>query len=82
MHHNTNSELIALASDLTPFGDALKKGSRELWKESQQKSLEASIGTIKEVKKRWFWQPGHDYLVEWGGGQKSWHLSKHLKAAQ
>ena len=81
-HHDTNSKLIAFASDFTPVANTLKKASNELWTESQDRSLEASIGTIKEVRQRWFWQPGHDYLVEWGEGEKSWHLSKHLKPAQ
>lgn len=81
-HHNTNSRLIAFISDRISFGKELKDASHELWSESNQKSLEASIGVIEEVRQRWFWQPGHDYLVIWGEeNEDSWHLSKHLKLA-
>lgn len=36
-------------------------------------------GTIVEIRERWWWQSGYDYLVRWDADSgQSWHLSKHL----
>ena len=36
-------------------------------------------GSIVEVRERWWWQSGYDYLVKWDDGcGQSWHLSEYL----
>lgn len=37
-----------------------------------------SQGRIVDKKDRGFFQPGHDYEVQWEDGSKSWHLACHL----
>ena len=37
-HHDTNSKLIAFASDFTPVANTLKKGSKELKKAKKNQS--------------------------------------------
>jgi len=41
-----------------------------------------AIGIVKDIKRRWWWEEGHDYKVLWSNeklfGGSSWHLGKYL----
>ena len=81
-HHRNNSKLIAIAAEAIPFGDYAKEAANIAWTESTHEALKASVGIVKEIRERWFWQSGNDYLVVWAENEESWHLSKHLVKAE
>ncbi len=66
-HHNKPKGLTV---DLNISGLPASVGlpiPRALWK--------AKKGKVLEVRERWFFQSGHDVLIQWEDGQEEWRLA-------
>lgn len=72
-HHDSYADAIAKVS--TSLG-TVAKAAKQIAFTFPEPGFK---GSIVEVRERWFWQSGYDYLVKWDDGcGQSWHLSKHL----
>ncbi|MBW4583241.1 MAG: hypothetical protein KME42_27035 [Tildeniella nuda ZEHNDER 1965/U140] len=73
-HHDDHVDVVAKVSP--PFTRTAAEGVKQIVFTFPEPGFK---GTIVEVRRRWWEQPGYDYLVRWDecSGQ-SWHLLKHL----
>lgn len=74
-HHDDYADAIAKVS-MPLVGTAAKAAKQVVFTFPEP----GCKGSIVEIRRRWWGQPGHDYLVKWDDGcGQSWHLSQHLR---